>query len=110
MTALTKDLVSDSSRHHLQLLISDSGIDVATFAPAEDNSLIYRHIDYDSAAKDTQTAFENAVYDNPLLLGQFKRVDCLIDTRRFIIVGEERSAEAPDMLAELYDDDGLEPL
>ncbi len=108
--ALTKDLISDTSRHHLELLISSRGIDIAVFAPAEDNSLIYRHVDFDSAAKSTQDALEEAVYDNPLLLSQFKRIDCMIDTERFLIVPAERVGDAPDMLASLYGDDEFETL
>lgn len=107
---LTKDLVPDPSRHRLQMLVGPRGLDVTVFAPAEDNSLIYRHIGLDPAAKSPQDALENAVYDNPLLLGRFRRVDCLVDTPRMLMLPAGRVAEAPDMLAELYGEDEFETM
>lgn len=106
--ALTKDLVADPTRNLLELLVDSRGIDMATFVPAEDTSLIYRRIDFDQAALSAESALEESVYDNPLLLCQFRRTSCLIDTKRFLIVPGEHADRAPDYLSELYPDDSLE--
>lgn len=107
---LAKDLIADPTRHRLSLLIDPRRVDVAVYAPSEDSSLIYRSIELDPAAKSPQAALEDAIYDNPLLLSQFRRIDCLIDSERFVIVPRERVAEAPDMLAALYGDERFETL
>ena len=107
--ALTKDLLADTSHHRLEMLIDDRGIDLAIFAPAEDASLIYRRVDFDTAAPSTFAALEDTVYDNPLLLSQFRQVDCLIDTRRFVILPADKADSAHDILSSLYGaDDSFE--
>lgn len=83
---LTKDAIRDHRFWNLSLKISDSALDIALRSTVEDNSLILRHIDFDRAAMSVPKALEEAVYDNPLLLCDFGRVDVVVDCPRLAFV------------------------
>ena len=86
---LDKDLIKDTHLWRLALRIDENKMHVVLFCSIEDNSLIYREIPLDSAAQSHQKAIEEAIYDNPLLLSDFQRVDCVIETDKFTVIPSE---------------------
>ena len=86
---LNKDLIKDPRLWRLALRINETKLHVVLFCSVEDNSLIYREISLDSAVSSMQKAIEEAIYDNPLLLSDFARVDCIIETDKFTIIPSE---------------------
>lgn len=89
---LTKDLVAQPQLWRLAIRVGEQSVDVAINTPLEDHALIYRHFDL-TAGLDPLTAFEDLIYDNPLLLADFGKVDVLIDTPRFTLVPSDISSE-----------------
>lgn len=71
---------------------------------SEDNSVITRHIPVAPGITDPTKAVEEAVYDAPLLLADFDRTDCVVDSGRYIILPSEgASPEVIEALGrELY--------
>lgn len=84
--ALNRELISEPHLWRLALRIDESALHVVLFCTIEDNSLIYREIVLDKAAPDRLKALEAAVYENPLLLADFAKVDCVVETACFTIV------------------------
>lgn len=102
---LTADMVLHPEFHSLAVCVHDDAMDVAIMSKTEDNSLIWRHIPFDSAAASVCRAFEDAVYANPLLLvPELGSKVILIDTPRFLVIPEERADEdsVAGMLADIY--------
>lgn len=83
---LDKELIDNPSLWVLTLRLSVTDLHIAAFSLVEDNSLIYRRVPLDRVAPSPIKAIEDAVYDNPLLLSNFKHVYCLVDTHATIIV------------------------
>ncbi len=83
---LSRDLISEPQLWRLELRIGKDALHVVLFCTVEDNSLIYREISLDKAATDRLKALEDAVYENPLLLADFAKVDCVVETDCFTIV------------------------
>lgn len=77
---LEKELIADPSLWVLLLRLSPAALHVAAFSLVEDNSLIYRRLPLDRAAVSVLKATEDAVYDNPLLLSDFKKVYCVVES------------------------------
>ena len=86
---LGKDLIKNPRLWRLALRISDSKVHIVLFCTIEDNSLIYREINLDPAAQSLQKAIEEVIYDNPLLLSDFERIDCIIESDKFTIIPSE---------------------
>ena len=86
---LDKDLIKNTHLWRLIMRIDDKKLHVVLFCSLEDNSLIYREIQFDGAAQSLQKALEEAIYENPLLLSDFDRVDCIIETNKFTIIPSE---------------------
>lgn len=107
-TPLTSDLVASPQMWRLALLISPEGMDIAAMSLIEDNSLIYKHISLPSDAPSRLRAIEDTIYENPLLLSDFRKVDILVRTRRFMVIPSEITE--PDVqeriMAELWPDSG----
>ncbi len=87
--ALNKDLISDPCLWRLALRICEKKLHIVLFCSVEDNSLIYREIDLNPAAQSLHKVLEEIIYDNPLLLSDFARVDCVIETNKFTIIPYE---------------------
>lgn len=71
-----------------ELLVSINGrqIDYMMFAPTVANSLIIKQA---AAADDTMQALEDAVYDTPELLDEYKRVRVVVHSSRFVLFPQE---------------------
>lgn len=101
---LSQAMVSRPRHSRMSLLLDKTGLDLVVTSLVEDNSLLWRRLDFDPAAATTVRALENLVYDNPLLLSDFARVDVLIDTPRFAIVPHDKASveESEQIFADLY--------
>lgn len=86
---LDKELISNPRLWRLALRIDATTLHVVLFCSVEDNSLIYREIPLDVTASSLQKAIEEAIYDNPLLLSDFARVDCVVETDKFTLIPSE---------------------
>lgn len=83
---LTKDTVADTAYCRLDMRIGATAFDVMIYNPLEDNSLICRHSDLPADSGDRRKAIETYIYDNPLLLSNFKSVTTIVESQRFITV------------------------
>lgn len=83
---LNKELLENPLLWRLALRIEKTAMHVVLYNNVEDNSLIYHKINLDSAASSHLKAMEDAVYENPLLLCDFARIDCVVDTDTFMLV------------------------
>lgn len=91
---LESELIGNPLHWRLALGISSTELEIVAHSPSEDNSLIHRHIDLDSTAPTPLQALEKAVYDTPLLLLDFGRISCVIDTPQTIVAPPEVADDA----------------
>lgn len=91
---LNKELIQNPRLWRLELRIERSMLHVLLFNSIEDNSLIYRKIELDESQPSHLKALENAIYENPLLLSDFDRIDCVIDTNTFVVIPAEINDES----------------
>lgn len=103
-TPLTKDLVNDPAYCRLDLRIGVTALDVMIYNPLEDNSLLLRHCELGADGGDSLKQLETFIYDNPLLLSDFKTTTAIIESRRFMAV-PEAIADACDHIALLREAD-----
>lgn len=96
-TPLSASLVADPQNRRLAICIHPDSVDVAVTSNVEDNALIWQHLDYDKATTSPLRALESVIYDNPLLLCDFARVDILIDTPRMLLVPEAEAVADTDL-------------
>ncbi len=66
----------------MSMEVHPSSVDVVIYSPLEENSLIHERLALDSALSPL-AAFEELIYENPLLLSDFSKVDILIDTATY---------------------------
>lgn len=86
---LQRELIAEPQLWRLALRVEKSALEVVLYSTIEENSLIYRHIPLVQGIDSHAKALEEAVYENPLLLSDFSRIDCVIDTDRFVVVPAE---------------------
>ncbi len=86
---LNKELIKDPQLWKLALRVEKAALHVMLYSVVEENSLIYRKIEFDKASSSQLKSLENVVYENPLLLSDFLRVDCVVETSIFAIVPPE---------------------
>lgn len=100
---LNPNTVQHPQHSRLSMLLHPHSLDVLVTSRVADNSLQWHTLTLDKAAPSVLAAFQNAVYDNPLLLAPFGTVDILVDTPHFIVVPPGTDTEtAHGMLAQLY--------
>lgn len=85
-TALTKEIVNDTTYCRLDMRLGIASLDVMIYNPMEDNSLVCRHIELPLEGTERRKAIETFIYDNPLLLSNFKSVTAILESRTFITV------------------------
>lgn len=97
---LDKDAISQPELWKLALTVRESRLDVALFPPVTRQEMIWRAYPFDNAAAGRLKAIEDVIYDNTLLLSDFKSVDCIIDNTPELLL----PAALPDaQLAGCYD-------
>lgn len=89
---LDRDLIGEPRLWRLALRVSATSLHVILMSTVENNTLIYSNIGLDDTAGSQLKALENAVYENPLLLSDFDRIDCIVETDRFMVVPQELSS------------------
>lgn len=92
---LNKDLVQDESLYVMLVRLSRTAVDVVIYSPLVDNSLIYRS--FPATGGDSEVhSFENVVYDNPLMLANFRNRIILTDSPRWCLCPSECLADEPE--------------
>jgi len=82
MQSLRKDLIADTSICNLLMRVGRERFDVAIYSVVSDNSFIYRSFPLVSATRQPMGMLEDAIYDNPLLLADFRRAYCIVESQR----------------------------
>ncbi|WP_297059945.1 DUF3822 family protein [uncultured Duncaniella sp.] len=89
---LDKDLVSDASVCDMLVRVGTDSVDVAVFSVVADNSLIYRSFPVASPSAGVR-ALEDVVYDNPLMLCDFRKVSIIVGTTCYAVVPSDAADE-----------------
>ena len=79
-------MISEPRLWRLAIGLGAAAMDVAVTCTVQDNSLIWRTIPLDMSGGSRLRAIEDAIYDNPLLLSDFGRVDVVADTPDMTVV------------------------
>ena len=79
---LGKDLIDRPQMWQLVLEAGASSLSVVAFSPYENHALIHETISLDASAPSALRALEDAVYENPMLLLDFRRVMVYYDAPR----------------------------
>ena len=87
-THLNKELIAEPRLWRLAMRIGIDALDVVLYSTIDDNSFIYRHIALSNEASQVK-ALEEIIYENPLLLSDFLRIDCVIDTNCYVVAPAE---------------------
>lgn len=108
MATLAKDLITRPALWRMALCLRRASLDVVLSSPYDEGPLVYRTLKFDEHLEPL-AAFEEAVYENPLLLSDFSRTDILIDTPRFTIAPSEVGADdvRQGLLRALWPDEAL---
>ncbi|MDE5940541.1 MAG: DUF3822 family protein [Muribaculaceae bacterium] len=82
---LGREMITDPLRWQLVMELSDKALEVVAVPPPDHSEpMIYERIGLGDDPGPVSERVKNAVYDNPLLLGDFGRVTVLYDTPRFM--------------------------
>lgn len=102
MERLDKDLIADPSICNLLLRICPEQLDVAVYSVVSDNSFLHRSYSLISPTGPTMGMLEETIYDNPLLLSDFRRTYCIIEARRVLSVPSELLLQGHDALRRMF--------
>lgn len=109
---LTRDIIKQPARWRLALSFSDTSLNVlATCSVGDEEPLLSTIPLQNSGATSPAAALEEAVYANPLLLGNFNRTDIVAVTSRFHILPPEAASNSDvlDALDIMFDSDHPTP-
>lgn len=90
---LDKELIPNPEIWNLLLRVSHDALHVVAYSIVEENSLIYRVFSLNDKSKGYLSALEEVIYDNPMLLCDFRKVYCLVETERLMVVPSPYSSE-----------------
>lgn len=102
LSSLTQDI--EIQRPELWTLIVRVGMSAVKFIlynDAEENSLISRELPLNIGAGDYLKALENCIYDNPVLLQDFKKVAVLVESSHFVLLPNNMADD--DVMQEVMD-------
>lgn len=88
---LDKDMISQPQLWRLVLVLLSDRLDVALFPPLSREEMIWRSYRFDESAPSTLKALEDLIYDNPLLLSDFKSVTCVVGNCPWLMAPIEAS-------------------
>lgn len=80
------DKIESPELWNLLLRISRDALHVVIYSIVEDNSLVYRRFNLDTASSSWIGALQNVIYDNPAILSDFRRVYCVVETEKYLLV------------------------
>lgn len=72
-------LMADATRWRLAMMLDGNALEAVAWSPGGDDSFIHRRLELDTSSTIALKALEDAVYDTPLLLADYGRVDILVD-------------------------------
>lgn len=96
---LDSSLIANPRLYNLILRIEPTRLDVMIYNGDEDDSLVYRSIKLDASMSQI-AALEEAVYENPVLLGDFNSITVIIASADYAVV-PEWIAENPSLEAKV---------
>lgn len=79
----------------LLVSINDRQVDYILYTPAVANSLVIGHVDI---ADDSLQALEDAIYETPELLNEYKRVRVVVHSSHFVLLPRETEDDDCEML------------
>lgn len=83
---LDKDMIKEPRMWQLVMEASPDTLSVMAFSPIEHHTLISEEIPLANTATSPLKGFQEAVYDNPLLLADFRKTTILLPTPRAMLV------------------------
>lgn len=95
---LDKELISQPELWRLVLMVSPESLYVALYPPVAREEIMWREFRFDAAAPSPLKALEDIIYDNPLLLCDFRQVDCLLDTPAYLFVPADTPSDDYELL------------
>ncbi|MCM1402142.1 MAG: DUF3822 family protein [Bacteroides sp.] len=95
---LEKELISQPELWRLALMPGAQSLEIALYPPVAREEIMWRNLEYSTNQAEQLKALEEAVYDNSLLLSDFRRVDCILDVPERIIVPAEVTTEDAEKL------------
>ncbi len=100
---LPKDLISQPELWRCVLHITPSRLNVAVVPPVAQEEMVAASLLLNPEAATPLKALEDAVYDNPLLLSDFRSVHCLVETPAHAVVPAELATpdDAPLLLSRM---------
>lgn len=95
---LSRDFIAQPELWRLVLMLDRKALHCALYPPVAREQLIWRTFAFDSAAPSTLRAIEDIIYDNPLLLCDFRQVDCIVADTPSLLVPAEAPADDYELL------------
>ena len=94
----------------LVIRLDETSLKFILYCEEEENSLISRELHLDDKAGDYLKALENCVYDNPVLIQDYKQVAVSVHSSRFVILPAEAGDEDTmlDIMDYMYADDNCD--
>lgn len=83
-TVLDKDMIAQPQLWRLILMPGEERLDVALLPPVAGEEIIWRTFAFDPSVPDRHKALQDIIYENPLLLSDFKSVECVADCGCFM--------------------------
>ena len=103
LSNITSDLVIERPElWSLSLSISKKGVRFALYCTEQDNSLIARDIPFDDGEGPTLKKLENAIYDNPILLNDYKTTRISVESMQFMLIPPEYAGESEEIMETMY--------
>lgn len=93
---------------NLLLRVGLDAVDVVLYSIVEDNSLILRHFPIDPSAPSRIGAIENVIYDNPALLSDFRKVYCVVESRKQTVIPAQCTSDSQMLFEAAFPGSGLE--
>lgn len=97
-----KSLIHNPAVWNLYIALDHDGMEIMAFNPFEDSSLLTAAIPFDDVSP--AKAFENIVYDNPILLSDFKKTSFLIRDTPHAVIPSPLLDDNPDAARIAIDD------
>ena len=97
MATLDKDSLARPELWRLVIMIGPRTMDVVLYPPVAREEIVWHRFDLDPAAPTPLKAIEDIIYENPLLLSNYRKIDCIIDSPRRVMVPCDATAEQAEL-------------